>query len=245
MRIVLAALLLAAVVFTGGGPAQGAQGARGAQGAQGEPERGRDLYLTHCASCHGVEGGGTAEGPSLLGAGAAAVDFQLSTGRMPLARPGAQAVRKPPAFGPRERAALVAYVASLGAGPPVPEIDPEAGELARGGELFRENCAACHGFAGRGGALSNGSEAPSLVEASPLEVAEAIRIGPGRMPVFGPETLGVEQVNSIVRYVGYLRRPDNRGGLGLGLLGPVPEGLVGFFGLGMVALMCRWIERRH
>ena len=231
----LGALLLVAAVCLADGPAEA---------AQGEPERARDLYLTHCASCHGVEGGGTAEGPSLLRVGAAAVDFQLSTGRMPLARPGAQAVRKPPAFGSRERAALVAYVASLGAGPPIPEIDPEAGELARGGELFRENCAACHGFAGRGGALSNGSEAPSLVEASALEVAEAIRIGPGRMPVFGPETLPADQVNSVVRYVVDLRSPENRGGLGLGFLGPVPEGLVGFFGLGMIALVCRWIERR-
>jgi ubiquinol-cytochrome c reductase cytochrome c subunit len=177
--------------------------------------------------------------------GAAAVDFQVSTGRMPLARPGAQAVRKPPAFGPRQREAVVAYVASLGPGPPIPAIDPRGGELARGGELFRENCAACHGFAGRGGALSNGTEAPSLIEATSLEVAEAIRIGPGRMPVFGPETLAAEQVNSIVRYVGYLQRPDDRGGLGLGYLGPVPEGLVGFFGLGVIALMCRWIERHH
>jgi ubiquinol-cytochrome c reductase cytochrome c subunit len=233
---VLAGLLLAAVFALPSGAAER---------PQADSAGGRDLYVTHCASCHGTEGAGTADGPAITGVGAAAVDFQLSSGRMPLARPGAQAVRKPPAFGPRERAAIVAYVASLGTGPPIPEVDLDAGELARGGELFRENCAACHGFAGRGGALSNGSEAPSLTEATPLEVAEAIRIGPGRMPVFGPETLSVEQVNSIVRYVDYLERPDDRGGLGLGYLGPVPEGLVGFFGLALIALTCRWIERRH
>jgi quinol---cytochrome-c reductase cytochrome c subunit len=233
-----AAAVLVIVFLSAGRPAAAQSGPR-------ETKDGRELFLTRCASCHGTEGGGTAEGPSLLRSGAAAVDFQLSTGRMPLARPGAQAVRKPPAFGPRDRAALVAYVASLGTGPPIPKVDPRAGDRVRGGELFRENCAACHGFAGRGGALSNGTEAPPLIDARLLEVAEAIRIGPGRMPVFGPDTLNEEEVNSILRYVDYLRHPDNRGGLGLGLLGPVPEGLVGFFGLGAVCLVCRWIERHR
>jgi quinol---cytochrome-c reductase cytochrome c subunit len=229
----------AALVFAfllAGRPATG-------QSEPAETKDGRELFLTHCASCHGTEGGGTAEGPSLLRSGAAAVDFQLSTGRMPLARPGAQAVRKPPAFGPEEQRALVAYVASLGTGPPIPDVNLGGGDRVRGGELFRENCAACHGFAGRGGALSNGTEAPPLVDATPLQVAEAIRIGPGRMPVFGPDTLSEEDVNSIAGYVVYVNDPPSRGGLDLGLLGPVPEGLVGFLGLGLVCLMCRWIER--
>lgn len=216
-----------------------------AQAPPGLVERGRDLFLTSCATCHGGEGRGTDDGPPLVGVGAAAADFQLSTGRMPLAAPGAQAVRKPPRFRGEDRRALVAYVASLSPGPPLPEVNPAAGHLARGGELFRLNCAACHGFAGRGGALSYGRHAPSLEEATPLQAAEAIRTGPGQMPVFGPDTLDGEEVNSIVRYITYLHRPDDRGGLGLGHLGPIPEGLVaGIFGLGGVALVTRWIERR-
>ena len=208
-------------------------------------ERGRDLFVASCASCHGADGRGTSTGPSLMGVGAAAADFQLSTGRMPLAAPGAQAVRKPPVFRGEARRALVAYVASLGPGPPIPSVNPAEGDLARGGELFRLNCAACHGFAGRGGALSYGRHAPPLTEATPVEVGEAIRTGPGQMPVFGPDTIDDEEVDSIVRYVTYLHRPDDPGGLGLGHLGPIPEGLVaGIFGLGGVALITRWIERR-
>jgi ubiquinol-cytochrome c reductase cytochrome c subunit len=208
-------------------------------------ERGRDLFLVSCASCHGADGRGTRDAPTLEGVGAAAADFQLSTGRMPLAAPGAQAVRKPPAFRGEDREALVAYVASLGPGPPIPSVNPAAGDLPRGGQLFRLNCAACHGFAGRGGALSYGRHAPPLIHATSLQVAEAIRTGPGQMPVFGPATLDEQEVDSIVRYVSYLHHPDDRGGLGLGHLGPIPEGLVaGIFGLGAVALVTRWIERR-
>ena len=216
-----------------------------ARAGEDPQERGRELFVSSCASCHGASGRGTADGPPLVRVGAAAADFQLSTGRMPLAAPGAQAVRKPPVFGAADRQALVAYVASLGPGPPIPAVDPEQGDLARGGELFRLNCAACHGFAGRGGALSYGRHAPPLIEATPLQVAEAIRTGPGQMPVFGSDTLDDHEADSVVRYVSYLHRPDDRGGHGLGHLGPIPEGLVaGIFGLGGVALITRWIERR-
>ena len=141
-----------------------------AQAATDDPapvERGRQLFLTSCSGCHGAEGGGTGDGPSLIGVGAAAADFQLSTGRMPLTDPSAQAVRKPPAFSPDEIDALVAYVASLGDGPPIPDVDPAAGDLAEGGTLFRLNCAACHSATGTGGALSYGDDAPKLWSATP------------------------------------------------------------------------------
>jgi ubiquinol-cytochrome c reductase cytochrome c subunit len=212
----------------------------------GTLERGRELFLTSCSGCHGAEGGGTHQGPSLLGVGAAAADFQLSTGRMPLADPSAQAVRKPPAFSPREIDALVAYVASLGDGPPIPDVDPAAGDLSEGGTLFRLNCAACHSAAGAGGALSYGDDAPNLWSATPLQVAEAIRTGPGQMPVFGPDTFSKHQVDSIVRYVRYLDDPDDPGGFSLGRIGPITEGMVALLlGLPLLLFVCRRIEEPH
>jgi ubiquinol-cytochrome c reductase cytochrome c subunit len=211
-----------------------------------EVSRGHDLFLTSCASCHGAEGGGTAQGPSLRGVGAAAADFQLSTGRMPLSDPTAQAVRKPPAFSPREIKALVAYVASLGHGPPIPDVDPAAGDLSEGGTLFRLNCAACHSAAGTGGALSYGDDAPNLWSATPLQVAEAMRSGPGQMPVFGPDTFSSHQVDSIVRYVRYLHDPDDPGGFSLGRIGPITEGMVALLiGLPVLLFVCRRIEEAY
>lgn len=209
-------------------------------------ERGRQLFLTSCSSCHGAEGGGTAQGPSLRGVGAASADFQLSTGRMPLTDPSAQAVRKPPAFSPREIDALVAYVASLGDGPPIPDVDPAAGDLSVGGTLFRLNCAACHSAAGAGGALSYGSDAPKLSSATPLQIAEAIRTGPGQMPVFGPDTFSKHQVNSIVRYVRYLDDPDDPGGFSLGRIGPITEGMVALLlGIPLLLFVTTRIEESH
>ena len=178
--------------------------------------------------------------------GAAAADFQLSTGRMPLTDPSAQAVRKPPAFSPDEIDALVAYVASLGDGPPIPDVDPAAGDLAEGGTLFRLNCAACHSATGTGGALSYGDDAPKLWSATPLQIAEAIRTGPGQMPVFGPDTFSDHQVDSIVRYVRYLSDPDDPGGFSLGRIGPITEGLVALLiGIPALLFVCRRIEEPH
>ena len=207
--------------------------------------KGRALFLTSCVSCHGADGRGTKQGPGLVGVGAASADFMLSTGRMPLTNPSDQAIRKPPAFDRREIDALVAYVASLGPGPPIPHVDVKAGDLAQGGSLFRLNCAACHNSAGTGGALSYGSDAPNLRHANTVQIAEAIRTGPGQMPVFGPDTFTKQQVNNVVRYVRYLQNPEDRGGFSLGHLGPVPEGLVALVaGLGFLILVSRWIEAR-
>jgi ubiquinol-cytochrome c reductase cytochrome c subunit len=208
--------------------------------------RGHELFLASCSSCHGARGEGAKQGPVLIGVGAAAADFQLRTGRMPLADPSGQPVRKPQAFSDDEIKALVAYVASLGAGPPIPDVDVDAGDLSEGGTLFRLNCAACHSSAGVGGALSYGSDAPALQSATPTQIAEAIRTGPGQMPVFGPDTFSDHQVNSIVRYVRYLSDPDDPGGFSLGRIGPITEGLVALLlGIPVLLFVCRRIEEPY
>jgi ubiquinol-cytochrome c reductase cytochrome c subunit len=235
----LAAGLLAVGLHTAG--ASESQVARG----HGDAERGQRLFLTGCASCHGQNGEGTSQGPDLRGVGAASADFQLSTGRMPSTAPDRQSVTKRSPYTQSEIDDLVAYVASLGPGPPIPDVHDPPGDLQEGGRLFLNNCAACHSAAGNGGALSVGRDAPTLHSATPVEVAEAVRTGPGNMPVFGPGTFTNQQVNSIVRYVEYLRDPQNPGGFSLGLVGPITEGLVAILvGLGALMLITRWIEPR-
>jgi ubiquinol-cytochrome c reductase cytochrome c subunit len=208
---------------------------------------GHALFETGCSSCHGTNGQGTDDGPSLVGVGAASADFQLRTGRMPLAVVGQQAVRKPPAYSDDQITALVAYVASLGSGPAIPEVDVAAADPVQGGELFRSNCAACHNAAGTGGALSYGHSAPSLLDATPVEVVEAMRTGPGQMPVFGADTFSDQQAADVARYVTeQLQHPDNRGGLPLGATGPVPEGFVAWIvGIVIIGGALRWIVRGH
>ncbi|MBW3615627.1 MAG: c-type cytochrome [Actinobacteria bacterium] len=206
---------------------------------------GRQLYVTGCSSCHGLDGTGTDRGPSLERSGAASAYYYLSTGRMPLADE-AQPRRKPPAYSRAEIDLLVDYVASLGTGPPIPHVDPEAGDLAEGGVLFRSNCGPCHTAAGIGGALSYGQAAPSVTSANALETAAAIRTGPGQMPVFGPETLSDHEVDSIVRYVRFLESPPTPGGAALGGAGPIPEGfVVWIFGVGTLVLAVLWIGKRQ
>jgi ubiquinol-cytochrome c reductase cytochrome c subunit len=204
---------------------------------------GRQLYEIACTTCHGTDGEGVEDrGPSLIGVGAASADFYLSTGRMPLDRPRAQAERKRVAYTPVQIRQLVAYVASLGPGPAIPRIPASAGNLAEGNRLYANNCPPSNGPSGAVGALGHAVYAPPLNRSTPVQVAEAVRIGPGAMPVFGPETLDDEQLASVVRYVEYLRDPDDRGGFGLGHLGPIPEGFVAWVvGLGAMLIAVRWI----
>jgi len=210
------------------------------------PSRGYDLFQLHCATCHGADGRGTHQGPSIVDAGAAAVDFQLSTGRMPLDAPTSAPVRKPPAFSKPDRDAITEYVASLGNGPPIPDVDTKHANVSNGQQLFSSNCAPCHSAAGSGGALGRGITAPSLMKATPVQVVEAMRTGPGPMPVFGPDTLTPAQANDIARYVEYLHDPTDAGGLSLGRIGPIPEGFVAWLvGLGALLLLCRWIGARE
>jgi ubiquinol-cytochrome c reductase cytochrome c subunit len=238
----------AAVVVGTAAPAPGLPGvpAPGLPGFAAQPgpseAAGRALYLTACSSCHGADGRGTDRAPSLVGVGAASADFQLSTGRMPADRPSGQSLRKEPAYSRTQIDELVAYVASLGPGPEIPRIDLSAGKLSEGTELYARNCASCHSSAGAGGALGKAVVAPSLRRATSTQVAEAVRIGPGAMPRFGPDSLDDGQVASIVRYVRYLHRPEDRGGAGLGHLGPLPEGFVAWLvGLGACLVAIRWI----
>jgi ubiquinol-cytochrome c reductase cytochrome c subunit len=224
---------------------------RPAPAAGDQVAAGRRLYLLGCSSGP-REGGdgvrtpdGAVRGPSLRQSGEAGAYYALSTGRMPLSNSEKQPQRKRPAYDAADQEALVAYVASLGDGPSLPRLDGEHAALADGGELFRANCAPCHSATGSGGALSYGRAAPPLNESTALQVAAALRAGPGQMPVFGPGVLTDEQVAGIARYVGYLRDPDDRGGLPIGRTGPVPEGAVAwFFGIGAFLAAVAWIGSR-
>jgi ubiquinol-cytochrome c reductase cytochrome c subunit len=219
--------------------------AAGSPPSQTQVEQGKALYLEGCASCHGLAAEGTSVAPSLIGVGAASVHFQVSTGRMPLAAPVVQAERKAPSYNEEEIAALAAYIATLGPGPAIPtaeQLDTTNADLARGGELFRTNCAQCHNFAGKGAALTQGKKAPSLMEATPQQVYEAMLTGPQNMPVFGDGTLSVSDKQDILKYVGHLQDQTQPGGFPLGSFGPVTEGAFLFTaGLGLLAAAAIWI----
>jgi ubiquinol-cytochrome c reductase cytochrome c subunit len=207
---------------------------------------GQFLYEDRCASCHGADGTGTDQGPNIIGLGPASYDFMMSTGRMPLAQPGAQAVRKEPTLTPAEIHAITAFLVSRapGTGVPIPNVHPGAGSLSEGQSIYELNCAPCHGATGNGGAVGP-EAAPSLKHATPTQIGEAVRIGPGTMPVFDDTVITDQQLNSLVRYVLYLRAPQNRGGLPLNLGGPVVEGFVGIvIGLGAVIIVMRFIGER-
>ena len=211
---------------------------------------GKALFQVACSSCHGLNGEGGSQGPSLIGVGAASADFQVSTGRMPMAHPGAQAPRKTNTYTEAEIAALAAYVGSLGPGPAIPnqdQYDPAGlteDTIARGGELFRTNCSACHNFEGAGGALPNGKYAPSLQGVSGKHIWEAMRIGPQQMPVFGPGVMTDEDVRAIVGYLDELHSVPN-GGLNFGGIGPVAEGFFAWvIGIGACVLFAIWIAAK-
>ncbi|MGW4025713.1 cytochrome bc1 complex diheme cytochrome c subunit [Streptomyces sp. NPDC005009] len=252
----LAALvvLLLALACTGGlyavfAPADKAQADETAQSLT--IEEGKKLYSVGCASCHGTGGQGTSDGPSLVGVGAAAVDFQVSTGRMPAATSQmAQAPEKPAVYTQAEIDQLAAYIASLGAGPAVPTAEqygPEGADIAKGGELFRNNCAQCHNFTGKGGALTHGKYAPSLEDVDPKHIYEAMLTGPQNMPSFPDSTLSEQNKKDIIAYLGEVNTDESEspGGMALGGLGPVSEGLFGWiFGLGGLIAVAVWVAAR-
>jgi ubiquinol-cytochrome c reductase cytochrome c subunit len=210
--------------------------------------RGRQLYEQSCTSCHGLAGQGTQRGPSLTRVGAASLDFQLSTGRMPLARERNQPVRRKPAFSANDIKAIVEYASGFGAGggPQIPTVRPDNVQL--GQTLYLDTCAACHSATGAGGALTNGQFAPDLFEASSTQVGEAIRVGPGLMPAFTDKALTGQEVNAIADYLQTLQSRHghtDRGGLPLGRIGPVTEGMVGWaVGLVLLVLVVRWLGSR-
>ena len=215
---------------------------------------GQQLYETACITCHGANLQGVdGRGPSLIGAGEAAVYFQVGSGRMPMMRNEAQAMRKPPAFDEPQVDAIGAYVQSMGGGPVVPrdangQIANQSligNDVARGGDLFRLNCASCHNFTGRGGALSSGKYAPSLDPATPAQIYTAMLTGPQNMPKFSERQLGPEEKADIIAYVRSSSETLNPGGYGLGGFGPAPEGMAIFI-IGIVASIAAalWIGAR-
>ncbi len=202
------------------------------------------LYQQSCSSCHGFAAQGQRGiAPSLRDVGAGPVDFYLSTGRMPLQDPQDEPERGTPMFSREQINALIAYISSFG-GPPAPAADPAAGDLAQGQSVFTENCAGCHQIVGRGG-LVLGAYVPDLQSATAQQIAEAVRIGPYVMPRFSPSQIDQPQLNSLVKYVLYTRRPDDAGGWGIGNIGPIPEGIVAWFiALFALVIVARLIGER-
>nr|WP_167307629.1 MULTISPECIES: c-type cytochrome [Streptomyces] len=246
-------VLLLALACTGGlyaafAPASKAQADESAQSLA--IDEGKKLYAVGCASCHGTGGQGTTDGPSLVGVGAAAVDFQVGTGRMPAQQPGAQVPKKKVIYSQAEIDQLAAYIASLGAGPAIPSEEkygPEGADIAKGGELFRTNCAQCHNFTGKGGALTHGKYAPSLEGVDPKHIYEAMQTGPQNMPSFPDTTLSEQNKKDIIAYLDAVNGDDTEspGGLSLGGLGPVSEGLFAWvFGLGALIAVAVWVAAR-
>ncbi|MFE3324205.1 c-type cytochrome [Streptomyces sp. NPDC059176] len=243
-------VLLLALAATGGlyaafAPADKAQADETAQSLA--IEEGKKLYTVGCASCHGNGGQGTSDGPSLVGVGSAAVDFQVGTGRMPAQQPGAQVPKKKVIYTQGQIDQLAAYISSLGAGPIVPtekQYSPDGADIAKGGDLFRTNCAQCHNFTGEGGALTHGKYAPNLEGVSPKHIYEAMQTGPQNMPSFPDTTMPEQEKRDIIAYIQTVNsgESENPGGLSLGGLGPVSEGLFAWvFGLGALIAVAVWV----
>ena len=216
---------------------------------------GKQLFVANCATCHGVNAEGRATGngdqiagPALAGVGAASVDFQMGTGRMPMRAPAVQAPRATVQFSQEQIDQVAAYVASLAPGPAVPseeDVDASKGDPAEGGELFRVNCAMCHNFAGAGGALTRGKYAPSLDGVSDKHIYEAMVTGPQSMPVFSDGNIAPEEKRDIIAFLNTIEDAPQQGGHALGSLGPVTEGwFAWFFGLGLLVATAVWLGQK-
>jgi len=254
LAVLVVGLLMTGSLYAALAPAQAQQ----AETDAALVEQGRELFLVGCSFCHGQNGEGVrtvddnAIGPSLVGVGAAAVDFQVGTGRMPLAQPGAQAPRKERTYSDEEIAALAAYVASLGPGPAIPTSDDYSIEglsaeereeaIVRGGQIFLTNCTACHNFEGAGGAMPRGGYAPALRGVEPKYVYEAMLTGPQTMDSFSNGVLPPEDKRAVIAYLNSIEENPNYGGFGMGGLGPVSEGLFAWLlGLGSLVAFAVWI----
>lgn len=242
--LLLLGLLAMGTAYAAIAPTRADAATAAAVGAQ-STEEGKKLFLANCASCHGLQAQGTKSGPSLVGVGAAAVDFQMGTGRMPLAGPAVQAPRVQEVhFSDEQIADVAAYVASLAPGPAIPEEQYITGEgdPAKGGEIFRVNCAMCHNFAGSGGALTRGKYAPPLRNIQGKHIYEAMVSGPQSMPVFNDTNISPQSKNDIIAYLHSIDKQDNPGGFALGNLGPVSEGLfIWTFGLLFIVGIAIWL----
>ncbi len=254
LLVLLLGLLLTGGLYTAFSPAQADTTATDEELVQ----QGRDLFLVNCSFCHGQNGEGVRTvdgnqlGPSLIGVGAASVDFQVGTGRMPMAQPGQQAPRKAASFDQGEIDAMAAYVASLGPGPAIPDesdysIEGLSAEerqeaIVRGGQIFLTNCTACHNFTGSGGAMPRGGYAPQILGVEPKYVYEALLTGPQSMPNFSNGNLTPEAKRDVIAYLQSLEENPDYGGFGMGGLGPVAEGMYAWLvGIGVLVGFCVWI----
>ncbi|PRI11994.1 cytochrome c [Leucobacter massiliensis] len=210
-------------------------------------EAGEKLFGANCATCHGASAQGTDDGPSLIGAGAASVNFQVGTGRMPLAFQGPQGMVKPAQFTEDQTLQMAAYVASLAPGPELPDSRylQGDGDVANGGTLFRINCAMCHNVAAAGGALTQGKFAPALTGVAPTHIYEAMVTGPQNMPVFSDANISPQEKSDIISYLKYIEEKPAVGGITLGSLGPVAEGLfIWVIGLGAIVGLTVWVTAK-
>ncbi|GAB3169227.1 c-type cytochrome [Myceligenerans halotolerans] len=244
-RLAPVVLLLMALLVTGGVYAALAPTEAQAETVSTEDiETGKKLFQANCATCHGPNAEGSDGVPSLIGVGAAAVDFQVSTGRMPMQASGPQAPAKPPQFGEEQTAALAAYISSLGPGPAIPtdeQVDAELGDASNGMALFRTNCAMCHNAIGAGGALSEGKFAPALFDTSERNIYQAMQTGPQSMPVFNDANITPDEKRDIIAFL-VEQRDGSAGGASLGALGPVSEGVWAWVvGLGLLIGAAVWI----
>jgi ubiquinol-cytochrome c reductase cytochrome c subunit len=244
LGLVVVALLYGSLTRSGGTAQASAPAA-----SQQDITAGKNLFEANCSSCHGLEAQGSTQAPSLIGAGAAAVYFQMSTGRMPAKEVGAENERKPTMFSEQQIYQIADYVASLGGGPAIPtaeQVSTVGANTALGEQLFSTNCAQCHGFAGAGGALTYGKDAPPLTQSTPTQIYTAMLTGPEAMPVFADGALSPQAKRDIIAYVTQTRVEPNPGGFSLGRTGPVTEGLVVFLGgMTFLILIAMWITARR
>lgn len=254
LMVLVCGLLLTGGLYAAFAPAQ----ADSTQGQEELVKEGRELFLVGCAFCHGQNGegvltqGGTQYGPALTDVGEAAVDFQVGTGRMPMAQPGVQAPRKEVVYDKDEIAALSAYVGSLGTGPEIPDTelystegmsDKQLEELVvRGGQIFLANCTACHNFEGSGGAMPRGGYAPKIRGVDSKHIYEAMLTGPQSMDTFSDGNIPPEDKKAVIAYLETLDEAPSYGGLTLGGLGPVSEGIIAWLvGIGSLVGFAVWI----
>jgi ubiquinol-cytochrome c reductase cytochrome c subunit len=248
--VVLFALLLTGIVYAVVSQAGDASASPAKVTPSALVQEGKAIFSVTCAACHGDFGQGTpGVAPSLIGVGAAAVNFQTSTGRMPAKEPGAENDRKTPELDPQQIAAVSAYIESLGGGPSVPtatQVSQRGANVGFGQQLFVADCAQCHNFDGAGGALTYGKFAPPLTKSTPTQIYEAMLTGPEAMPVFNDTTITPQEKRDIIAYVVQSREEPNPGGFSLGRVGPVTEGLVAFLGLLLfMVFAAMWITAKH